>query len=64
MIAYVKIAKSGDSLVISIPREIRDAMKLAWRDQLVLRVDGDLLVVAKVSAAAEARQFARRSGER
>lgn len=56
MVCYVQIAKSGDSLVISLPREIRDALGLAHRDRLRLEVAGELLLIAREDPNEDARR--------
>ncbi len=60
MVVHVKISKSGTSLAINLPPSIRDALKLAWRDELALLVAGEQLIVTKVRPEDEARRFARR----
>jgi antitoxin component of MazEF toxin-antitoxin module len=64
MVIHVKIARSGSSLAIFIPPAIRDALKLAWRDELALAVAGDQLIITRVRPEEEAKRFGLRRGER
>lgn len=57
MVEYVKVSKSGRSLVISIPPAIRDALKLAWRDQLRLDLVKGGVLVSRIDPEDEARRF-------
>jgi len=64
MVEYVKVSKSGKSLVISIPPAIRDALKLAWKDQLRLAVVGDMFTVTRIRPEDDARRNATHRAER
>jgi antitoxin component of MazEF toxin-antitoxin module len=57
MVEYVKVSKSGRSLVISIPPSIRDALKLAWKDQLCLVVAGDQLLINRIRPEDDPRRY-------
>jgi antitoxin component of MazEF toxin-antitoxin module len=64
MVEYVKVSKSGGSLVVSIPPAIRDALRLAWKDQLRLTIVNNELVVTRIDPDDEARRHASRGVKR
>jgi len=64
MVIHVKVSKSGTSLAINIPPAIRDALKLAWRDELALLVHGEQLIITRVRPEEEARRYAPHRAQR
>jgi antitoxin component of MazEF toxin-antitoxin module len=57
MVEYVKVSKSGRSLVLSIPPSVRAALKLAWRDQLRLAVVGEELIITRIRPEDDAVRY-------
>lgn len=48
MVFFVRLRKSGNSLVIVLPAPVRDALELGRGDELAIAIEGDRLVMVKM----------------
>lgn len=49
MVYFLRLSKSGNSLVVSIPAPVRDALCLGPGDQLALTVEDERILIVKMS---------------
>lgn len=64
MVYFVRLSKSGNSLVVSIPAPVRDALCLGPGDQLALTVAGERILIVKMDARRSASVLAELLGEK
>ena len=48
MVFFVRLRKSGNSLVIVLPPAVREALKLARGDEVAVAIEGDRAVIVKM----------------
>ncbi len=48
MVFFVTLRKSGNSLVIVLPPQVRDALKLSRGDEVAVAIEGDRAVLVKM----------------
>lgn len=48
MVYFVRLSKSGNSLVVTLPPPVRDALHLGPGDQLALTVEGERILIVKM----------------
>ncbi len=48
MVFFLRLRKSGNSLVIVLPPPVREALKLGRGDEVALALDGDRAVLVKM----------------
>jgi antitoxin component of MazEF toxin-antitoxin module len=64
MVHLVKVQRAGGSLVVTIPRPVADALKLARGDVVEVVVAGELAILGRWDqSGAEKRMLARRKGK-
>lgn len=51
MVHIVRLVKSGNSYVVTLPAPVREAMHLGRGDQLVLTYDSDRIIMVRVEGA-------------
>lgn len=64
MVEYVKVTKAGGSLMIVLPRPVRDALKLAHGDRVALAVVDEQIIVTRIEPGKDERRFLPRRAER
>ena len=62
MVFFVRLRKSGNSLMIVLPAPVRDALHLGRGDELVMAIEDDRLVVAKLDDSRQAELLAALKG--
>lgn len=62
MVYFVRLSKSGSSLVVALPPPVRDALRLGLGDQLALTVEGERILLVKMDARRSASVLAELKG--
>lgn len=62
MVYFLRLSKSGNSLVVALPAPVRDALRLGPGDQLALTIEGERILIVKMDDRRSAEILAELKG--